>query len=195
MQATFPLNRYGITALMLIAAIAAWAQPSEPPVISGLDGNNVVVGIGESSAELDQGTIVTLSDPDSADFMTGGITVNITLNYAPDKDSIEVISGTGYVVTGSIIKVGPAAVGWFEWNAADGQLAVVFTGEVTLQVAESVLKSLRYNNSNVLADTSNRTMVLLMEDGDGAISLPQTVIVGFAADCLLQSGFEDSEGC
>jgi len=190
-----------LVALLALPSIA-WAEKppvellvSAPPEISGLDGNVVIVARGDTTAYLDQGASVTLSDPDSADFSGGSATATISGNFMPAFDSLLPVSRGLVAVSGANIKDGIITFGQFAWDSTAGELSVLFTSEATTPRVEALLKALRYSNANVLANTSDRTIVLEVNDGDGATSLPQTVTIRFADACLLQSGFEESDGC
>jgi hypothetical protein len=142
--------------------------------------------------ENDPATIIdataTVSDPDSANFDTGTLTVDFTANgttndrlairdQGPGPGNIEVSGNNIYYTTGPTILIGTFTGG------TDGSTPLVITlnGGANSAAVQALMRNITYENVSDNPSELTRTVRFELTDGDGGTSNAETEIITFAA--------------
>ncbi|MAE65270.1 MAG: hypothetical protein CMJ18_13445, partial [Phycisphaeraceae bacterium] len=140
---------------------------------------------------IDAGALV--SDPDSADFDTGNLTVDFTTNgTANDRlDINDQGAGSGNIsLSGTDVTYdfgsGPVIIGSFA-GGTDGStpLVITFNTSATPAAAQALARNITYRNVAVDPDTDARTVRFVVDDGDGGTSAAATETINVAGDGVL----------
>jgi hypothetical protein len=177
------------------APLNASAQGNQPPEVHNLDGDLIVYEIGQGPVALDVNADVRVTDPDSPNFMGGGVYVTIAENYENGVDTMDLVSHGNVVVTPTnSIRVGFTTIGLWAWEPDAAALTVLFneSGGATPSNCEDVIKGLRFSASSAPIHAQIKQVSVVVDDGDGGFSLPQIVSI-FFPNCIFESGFEDAE--
>lgn len=110
----------------------------------------------------------TISDPNSADFLGGGLVVSIVAGGTPD-DRLAIREGNGISLAGDTIIYdhdGPRLIGDF---TIDGWVLTVHltSVEATLPAVQVLLRAVAYENVSDAPSGDDRRMVVSLSDGDG----------------------------
>ena len=142
--------------------------------------------------ENDPATIIdataTVSDPDSANFDTGTLTVNLTVNgtandrltirdQGPGPGNIEVSGNSIYYTTGPTILIGTFTGG------TDGSTPLVITlnGGGNSAAVQALMRNITYENVSENPSELTRTVRFELTDGDGGTSNAETEIINVSA--------------
>ncbi len=179
-----------------------------PPVITNLNGDSIIYDTFTGGAVIfDVGTNAAVTDPDSANFSGGNITVTISVGKVTTEDRLG-ISTSGTITlsaglnVGSVVSVGGISIGTVSANGKDGHdLVVTFSSNATPALVTAILRALTYENTNdVDPSLAQRTVRVTITDaaaGPGAgTSAPANVIVNLGAPeiNIQQSGTNIADG-
>ncbi|MBD2072959.1 DUF4347 domain-containing protein [Phormidium sp. FACHB-592] len=116
----------------------------------------------------------TVSDVDSADFNMGRLTVNFQAGgTAADRLAIrnEGAGGGQIGVSGSnVVTFGGTTIGTFTGGVGTTPLVVTFNSNSSPAAAQALLRNLTYSNASDAPSTVDRTVSLVLTDGDGGTS-------------------------
>ncbi|MBM4091142.1 MAG: hypothetical protein FJ276_17225, partial [Planctomycetes bacterium] len=152
-----------------LADVAVTNLDNEPLV--ALAPGSLLYGIGMPATGLDP--TATVTDPVSADYDTGTLTVALTANAdADDRLGIRHIgTGAGQVgVSGGTVTFGGTPVGTFTGGAGATPLVVTFNAAATPAVAQAVLRAVTYHNVSSNPTRGPRTASVVLANGDGGAS-------------------------
>ncbi|HBH53145.1 MAG TPA: hypothetical protein DDY91_14750 [Planctomycetaceae bacterium] len=117
---------------------------------------------------------ITVTDPDSANFDTGILTVSLPVG-ATAADLLEIKhTGTaaGQVgVSGANVTYGGVVIGTFTGGTAGTSLVITFNTSSTLAAVQAVAKSVTFKVVGAISANSSRTVRFSLSDGDGGFSL------------------------
>ncbi|HMR63279.1 MAG TPA: choice-of-anchor D domain-containing protein [Anaerolineae bacterium] len=120
------------------------------------------------------GSVATITDPDSANFDGGQLTIQLTANgQAEDVLTIRHQgSGVGQVgVSGGSLSYGGTLVGAFNGPiTGTTALVVTFNANASPAIPQAVLRNLTYQNTSQHPSTLIRTIIGQVSDGDGGTS-------------------------
>ncbi|USD39152.1 Ig-like domain-containing protein [Ferrimonas sp. SCSIO 43195] len=158
------------------------AASNDVPALSNLNGDSLSYQEDDGKVVLDQGTAVTLSDVDSADFNGGNLTVTITSGEDAGEDTLSVDTGSvtlGGTTAGSSVTVSATIIGTLGNNITAGNDFVVnFNANATVARIQSLLRALTYANSDTLMPTPGaRNVRITVSDGDAGTSANQDLTV------------------
>jgi hypothetical protein len=154
---------------------------ASPPIISPLSNSSYT----ENGAPILLAAAGVVSDPDSADFKTGKLTVAKTANNS-FYDVLAIAnqgSGAGQIgVSGSTVKYQNATIGSFTGGAGGLPLVVTFTTTAaTPQATQALLRAITFSNPLENPYVPTRTVRFTLIDGDGGTSAPADLSVNVVA--------------
>lgn len=122
----------------------------------------------------------TVTDSDSADFATGSLAIGIIRN----GDAGDVISivhqgvGSGQIgVSGSDVTYEGVTIGSFTGGTGAIPLVVNLNGNATPLAVQALITAAGYSNTSDYLNPGDRTLSLLLRDGDGGISAFHYVVI------------------
>lgn len=144
-----------------------------------LPAGNFTYGIGEPAKGIDG--YATVSDGDTADYDTGGLTVTITAG-GTTSDRLDVRNtgtGPGQIgVSGSTISYEGVAFATKSGGVGLTPLAISFTSAAaTPAAAQALARSVTYQNVDANAAPQSRTVSFALADGDGGVSTVGKAII------------------
>ncbi|WP_297696753.1 DUF2341 domain-containing protein, partial [uncultured Eudoraea sp.] len=138
----------------------------------------------------------TLVDPDSANFDTGVLRVDLTGGTANDRLSIN-NQGTGggqVGVSGNTVSYGGITIGTFSGGGSGSEpLVIVLNADATVAAVEALMRNITYENISPNPSTAVRTATFTVTDGDGGSSTPvaRNINVSSVNDAPVLSGAND----
>ncbi len=156
-----------------------------PPTITNMTGTLSYIE-DEVARIIDQGTPAGVTDPDSANFDTGTLTVSITSGGTPTEDVIGIRNqgvGAGQIgVSGANVSFSNVVFGTFTGGSGGSNLVVTFDPDASPAAVTALLQNLIYTNTNTgNPSTTARTLEFVVTDGDGGTSATATMTVSVAA--------------
>lgn len=155
-----------------------------PPVVNNLDGDSFTYTEGSGQQALDQGTAVTITDGDSADFDTGNLTATITSGGDAAEDVLSFATSVSVALTGtaagSNVIVNGFVIGTLGNNIAAGNdLVVNFSGSSDSSFwVDTLVQAITYENTDTDDPTTGaRNIRVTVDDGDGATPTDNNVTV------------------
>ncbi|HEX6377298.1 MAG TPA: Ig-like domain-containing protein [Allosphingosinicella sp.] len=143
--------------------------PNAAPTSTNLDGDIASYIEGASPVKLDVGGNATLSDPTSADFAGGTLTVAIGTGADTGEDVLSI--GTTATVTldaGNTVKVGGTTIGTYAGGTNGDPLVITLNSSANAGNVDDLLQALQYNNTNLVdPSTDSRAVSITLVDGDG----------------------------
>lgn len=153
---------------------------SDPPVV-GFSGT-VAYTEDEPPVVLAPGATVT--DGDNLDFDTGKLTLSFTAG-ASVSNRLEIRSqgnAAGQIgVSGNTVTFAGGSIGTFTGGTGTTPLVVTFNANSSLTAVQALLRNLTFRVIGDNPSTVSRTIRLVIDDGDGGISIPRTVTATVAA--------------
>jgi len=138
-----------------------------------IDGNNVA-----------NATNAYVSDPDSADFNTGHLTVKI-VNPISSEDKLGFSGRNGIFVNGAgsnELSYNGSGIGTFTYTAGTATLDVTLNANAKTNAVSALIQSVYYVNTNTANPvTTDRNVDFRLSDGDGATSLANIATVHVVA--------------
>jgi Ca2+-binding RTX toxin-like protein len=160
------------------------ASTNTAPTFTNLNGD-AVSHTENVPTRLDLGGNATVADAESLNFDTGTLTVSITANEVAGQDVLSVANignGAGQIgVSGSNILYQGVQIATFTGGTGGADLVITFDTDATPAATQALVRALQYNNTSNAPNTANRTVTLVLTDGDGGTSATQTVTVGVTA--------------
>lgn len=162
-----------------------------------LPSGDFVYGIGEAAKGIDG--YVTISDPDTADYKGGNLTVTITAGGS-GADRLEVRndgSGPGQIgVAGNTISYEGAAIGTKSGGSGGAPLNVAFNSTAaTPAAAQALLRAVTYQNVDANAAPSSRALSFTLADGHSGVStMPKTITLRLMRVDSYQQGADGGWG-
>ena len=157
---------------------------NDAPAIASLDGDTLAYIEGDGALVIDQGTMATVTDADSPNLDTGGLTVGFGITgQAGDQNSIrDQGSAVGQIgFSGASITYGGIQIGTAVGGAGGIDLVVTFNANATVTAAEALVHNITFENISQDPSTAARTVSLILTDGDGGTSNTANVTVTVAA--------------
>jgi hypothetical protein len=157
------------------------AGASQPPVVT-LPGGPVNYTAGQPPVVLSPSATVT--DPDSANFDTGTLTVSLTANGTVDDRLGIQDQGTGpgqIGVSGTTVTYGGTAIGTFAGGVGLTPLVVTLNANATPAATQALAENLTFNDVAASPVTGSRTVQVVLTDGGGGTSTPATTTVNVSA--------------
>ncbi|HYE27115.1 MAG TPA: Ig-like domain-containing protein [Allosphingosinicella sp.] len=143
--------------------------PNAAPTSTNLDGDIATYIEGASPVKLDVGGNATLSDPTSADFSGGTLTVAIGAGANTAEDVLSI--GTTATVTldaGNTVKVGGTTIGTYAGGSSGNPLVITLNTSANAANVDDLLQALQYNNTDLVdPSTDTRAVSITLVDGDG----------------------------
>ncbi|MCH7599527.1 MAG: DUF4347 domain-containing protein, partial [Myxococcales bacterium] len=155
-------------------AFSAQAQQSWEGILPGNIAPTLSTpGAAISYTENDPATVIdataTVSDPDSADFNNGQLTVSITTG-ADTGDVLSIIEANGVTLTNSNVRVAGSTAGSYTGGSAGSPLVITFTQSATAADVQTVMRQIGYASTSEDPSTTARSVEFLLTDGDGGTS-------------------------
>jgi hypothetical protein len=161
------------------AIITVTAQ-NDAPTINNLAGDTLAYVENTGAQNIDQGSDASVTDPDSADFNTGVLTVTVVSGGDTSEDvlSIRDVGAPGIDVSSSNLSYNSQQFATFTGGSSGNPLVITFNANSTVTNISALLREITYRNS----DTTNpietdRTVRFVLTDGDGGISASTDVTV------------------
>ncbi|MEH2203197.1 MAG: DUF4347 domain-containing protein [Nostoc sp.] len=123
---------------------------------------------------------ITVTDPDSANFHTGKLTVRIK-NGGSSDDRLGIRNETQINLNGNIIKYGTVEIGTFSGGTGTEDLVINLNSNATPITVEALLRNVTYANFSENPSTTPRTIEVVLTDGDGGISTAVTRTINVTA--------------
>ncbi|MDB6122915.1 MAG: hypothetical protein JWQ71_1908 [Pedosphaera sp.] len=155
-----------------------------------LPSGTVVYGSGTIAVGIDGQAIITSNG--SPDYAGGSFTVSLTANGTSD-DRLEIRStGTaaGQISTsGGTVSYSGGVIGNFAGGVGTAPLVITFSGAVTPDAAQALLRAVTFRNVNSNPSVNPRTLSVALADGDGGTSsATKTIRVGLLRQTQFQEG-------
>ncbi|MEP3479784.1 MAG: cadherin domain-containing protein [Fuerstiella sp.] len=158
------------------------APVNDIPVISDLDGDTLSYNENDGAVVVDQGTALSVTDGDSANFDGGSLTATSSTLGDNTEDQLSIRdqgTGTGQIgfdgtnVTYQNVSIGTAAGGS---NGAD--LVVTLNANATAAAVSALTQNVTYENSDTSNPTEDaRIISFTVNDGDTGISATSDVTI------------------
>ena len=150
---------------------------NDAPVIGAFDTPITYTANGAAVA-LD--TNATVTDPDSANFDTGTLTINLTAN-AQTTDLLEIrnqgIAAGQIGVSGSNVTFAGTIIGTFTGGTNLTPLVVTLNANATPTAVRNLLRNITFRSTSPTPSTLARTVQITLTDGDnGTSNLPTKLI-------------------
>lgn len=161
---------------------------NDAPVFSNLDGDSFTYTEGDGQVVIDQGTAVTLSDVDSADFSGGSFLAVFTSGSDAAEDVLSLdTSGSvslGGTSNGDNVLVGGVVVGTLGANIAAGSsLLISLNASATAARLQTLSQAVTYENTDTDNPTTGaRNVRITVTDGDTGTSANQDITITVAGD-------------
>ncbi len=127
----------------------------------------------------------TVADIDSADFDTGSLTIDLSVNASAD-DRLGIRhegTGAGQIgVAGSSISHGGTVIGSFTGGTSgSAPLVITLNANASAAATQQLLRNVTYSNTSENPSTADRTVRVVLADGDGGTSAPVTQTIRVSA--------------
>src|SRR5215211_5119966 len=166
---------------------------NDAPALAGIEGT--ALGYTENDPATPITATTTVSDPDSADFSTGTLTVDWSVGGTVD-DRLEIRNegtGAGQIgVSGANVTFGGTTIGTFAGGSGTTPLVVTFNASSSPAAAQALVRNITYRNVSESPATAPRTVRFVLSDGDGGTSAPATRAVSVTSvnDAPVLAGIE-----
>ncbi|HET6152681.1 MAG TPA: Ig-like domain-containing protein [Marmoricola sp.] len=164
----------------------------DPPVIGSVEGTALSYTAGAAATPIT--ATATVADADSSNFNTGTLTIDYSAGgQAEDRLAIRNQgTGSGQIgVSGSSVTFGGTTIGTFAGGTGTTALVVTFTASSSPTAAQALLRDITYADAAAHPVTVQRTLRMVVTDGDGgtstAVTRPLTVIGPDAAPVVTAS--------
>ena len=153
--------------------------PNVAPTITFGEGDKTFT---ENTAPILIDALITIADPDSANFSGGQLIVNVPTN-GNAYDSITIRNqgmGAGQIgVSGTNVFYGGVLIGTFTGSGAPFQ--TTFNASAELTAVQSLAQNIQFSNSSAAPSTLPRTVQFVLTDGDGGTSAAITKTINLIA--------------
>ncbi len=152
---------------------------NDRPVIAAISGSAVY---SENTPAIVLASTATLADSDSANFMGGNLTVNMTAGgTASDRLEIRHVGyGAGQIgLAGASVLYGGLTIGTFTGGVGTTPLVVTLNVNATITTTRALIRSITFQSIGAPPPSGARTVQFVLNDGDGgtSTSLPVTKTV------------------
>jgi large repetitive protein len=173
-----------LVATLFLTSAQVWAIA---PVIADLDGDALNYNEGVGAVLIDQGTPATVTDADSLNFNSGNLTVTINSGKDASEDLLS-LNTTGAVLLGNLtlgsnVQVNAVNVGILAADITPGNdLIIQLNINATPDRVQTLLQAVTYENKDTVSPTEGvRTVQVVINDGDGELSLTSSVSIAVNA--------------
>ncbi|OCW56502.1 tandem-95 repeat protein [Hoeflea olei] len=135
---------------------------NDAPGLTGLDNATFLENTVNAAPQIIDAD-VTLTDPDSANFAGGSVTVS---GFVAGEDTIGLNSGNGFTVSGAQVSYNGQYIGNLAGGSGATPFSVSFNAFATPAVVEKLIENLTFANSSD-NPTATRTLTISVSDGDG----------------------------
>ena len=175
---------YKVVKGLLIALMPVSALATTPPDIANLDGDSLTYTVGVDAAVIiDQAPDATVSDT-TPNFNGGTFSVSITTGGDPTEDLITVQNSAAVAINppmgvGDDVLISGVVIGTLANAVSEGNDFVVnLNGNSTVTRVETLLRNIRYQNTDTIAPTGGaRNIQFTIDDGVDGVSAAQNVTV------------------
>ena len=170
-------------AALSVASTVTVAAVNDIPVLAHLAGDSFTYIEDSGAVVIDQATVLTLTDVDSADFAGGKVTVSITSGEDASEDLLSLsVAGTVTLAgntAGANVSVGGTIIGTLANTIAVGNdLVINLNANATPTNTQTLLKAITYTNTDVAAPTTaSRNVRITVTDGDGGSSANNDITI------------------
>lgn len=155
-----------------------WVNSSQQPPVVTLPGGPVDYTGGDPPIVLSP--TATVTDADSPDFDTGTLTVSLAANGTVD-DRIGIRNqgtGAGQIgVSGNTVTYAGTPIGTFSGGVGTTPLTVNLNASATPATTQALVRNLTFSDVSSNPSTADRTVQVVLTDGDGGTSDPATITV------------------
>ncbi len=127
----------------------------------------------------------TVTDPDSTDFASGSLTVELIANGSTD-DRLEIRNegfGAGQIgVVGSTVQFAGNSIGTFVGGVGTAPLVVSFNSNASIASVQATMRNVTFRNISDAPSTLTRSVVFKAVDGDGGPSGGESNVVNQSVD-------------
>ncbi len=159
----------GGTSVPVTKAVTVTAV-NDASVITGLPAS---VSYAAGSAPTRLAVSANVIDPDSADFLTGSLTVSLPAG-ATAADRLTILSvgvGPGQIaVSSGGVTYGGVSIATFTGGTGTAPLVVSFNTNATVAAVQALVRSIQFQVVGAISVNSSRTVRFVLKDGDGGIS-------------------------
>jgi Domain of unknown function (DUF4347) len=151
--------------------------PNDSPSVS-LSSAPIAYNENATPTFLDSAAIVT--DTDSPNFDTGTLTVRFATGGQPaDRLSIQpqITGPNSITLDGRKIRYGTQEIATYTGGIGSENLVITFNTNATAAIVQTLIQNLTYANASENPGNSDRTIELVLTDGDGGTSTPVTKTV------------------
>ena len=159
----------------IVVTIHGADEPNAPPVIANLDGDSFTQTEGiPGNLFIDVGRNSLVTDPDSADFAGGTLTVAFTTPYN-GTNSLGIFGDatTSYDAANNVF-VNGTIIGTVTGGSTDtpltGTMTVTFNGNATPALVELLMRAVFAGDQRIEPAAGTRTLSVALTDGDGGSS-------------------------
>jgi len=140
-------------------------------------------------------TTATVTDPDSANFATGKLTVKF-LAGGRAEDRLAIRTAGNISTAGNQVRFAGQVMGTFTGGVGTTPLAVTFNAQATTIRVQALLRNITYSNVSQNPSTTSRTVSAQVTDGDGGTSaaVSKTISVTRVNDAPVLGGISGSVG-
>lgn len=163
---------------------------NDPPAISVLNGTTLAHTEGDGAVAIDAGSVAVVVDPDSTDFASGHLLVQIAAGGTASEDVLAIqIQGTGpgqiSIQNGNEVTYGGVVIGLISGtnNGTGGNpLEVAFNGNASPAAVQALVRTVSYENIDEETPTPGaRQIDFTVTDGDGGTSNTASVLLTVSA--------------
>jgi len=156
------------------------------PTINNLNGDIFLYNEGDGAVVIDQGTVSTITDPDSFPLDGGQLTITPTTNYNASEDVYSIQSSGGpagiNVLPSDVVQYNGTDIGNFN-TGLGGQIYITLNANATQAAVDALIQAITYENTNTDdPDTAARTVSFQITDGDGGTSATVNAFITIMAD-------------
>jgi Domain of unknown function (DUF4347) len=173
---TFEMSAGGYRSLFALTLSQVLSQ--QAPVITWSSPTSVAYTENATPTFLDGAAIVT--DTDSPNFDAGTLTVRFSAGGQPaDRLSIQSQTPGPNAITldGLKIRYGTQEIGLYTGGIGTENLVITFNANATAAIVQTLIQNLTYANASENPGNGDRTIELILTDGDGGTSTPVTKTV------------------
>ncbi|MEQ1847970.1 MAG: hypothetical protein ABL983_20610, partial [Nitrospira sp.] len=162
---------------------------NDAPVLT----NGGSAGAGEDSGGNPFFGVVTVTDPDSADFNGGTLTASISVG-GESTDKLQLLGIGGVSLSGSNVLVSGVTVGTWSGGTGGTPLTVSFNVNAQAAQVQAVYQSITYSTTSDTPTLGVRTISVVVTDGDGGTSNTGTGTVNLTTAVNDQPVFSNLNG-
>jgi hypothetical protein len=155
---------------MVTATVTVVVTDNQPPVINlPNSANTLIYNTNDPATAID--STATVTDPDSANFDGGTLTV--TMTNRTTNDLLQIQNQADITVSsnsGGDIAFNGAVIGRFFTNFATGDLSVSLNAQADINATNALLQAITFRNTATTPNTHTRIVEMTLTDGDGGTS-------------------------